>query len=220
MGWCWSALPRRHRWRVVCGVAEVSDVTSRILKEYVEALGFTPVFLGARSRACWVLLLWATLPSAPKSKSKRGFIWPCASIRHGRCCLIGKVLDGGCLDAFGPAWFRSPFVCDHRGCRTTASLWWVVEWIGRASRCFAHAAIFLLIGDRVLIAATMVTAVFYTMIRELWTFVCASVGEQVPPFNYRLRGFAVVQRDGMGNRSVQCREYLWEASRCRRTYLP
>jgi len=168
---------------VVCGVARSQNVHITDPEEYVEALGFTLYFLVPEVTCLLGLLLWAT-PAI--STEIEGQTWIYLALRRsGRSMvLIGKYLTA-------VAWTLSAALVSITVCvliigaADTARLWWVVSGLAVLS-CFAHAAIFLLIGT-VFYRRTMVTAVFYTMIVEYGlSFVPALVNKFT--VNYRLRG--------------------------------
>lgn len=168
---------------VVCTVARSREVHIAAPDEYVEALGFTVYFLIPEVTCLLGLLLWAT-PAI--STEIEGQTWIYLALRRsGRSMvLIGKYLTA-------VAWTLSAALVSITVCvwlvgsADASRLWWVMSGLAVLS-CFAHAAIFLLIGT-VFYRRTMVSAVFYTMLVEYGlSFVPALVNKFT--VNYRLRG--------------------------------
>ena len=165
-------------------------------EELIEPFGMTMYFLIPELTCLLGLLLWAT-PAV--STEIEGQTWVYLTMRSsGR----GVVLLGKFLTAV--VWTLSASLLAVALCTIVvgptigSELWWVLTQLVILS-CFAHAALYLLIGT-VFYRRTMVAAVVYTVLVEyVVSFIPAVVNKFT--INYRLRGLLADWMGWMGARS-------------------
>ncbi|TWU44506.1 ABC-2 family transporter protein [Rubripirellula tenax] len=164
-------------------IAEVTLGEKYEPSDFVEPFGFTVYFLVPEVTCLLGLLLWAT-PAI--STEVEGQTWIYLAMRQSgrRMVLFGKYLTA-------VAWTTSAALIAASACVLVIGgpemhrMWCVMSALVLLS-CFAHAAVFLLIGV-VFYRRTMVSAVAYTMVVEYGlSFIPALVNKFT--INYRLRG--------------------------------
>ncbi|MEM9588688.1 MAG: hypothetical protein AAGA03_15510 [Planctomycetota bacterium] len=161
----------------------------------VEPFGFTLYFLVPEVTCLLGLLLWAT-PAI--STEIEGQTWVYLALRRwGRTAvLLGKYLTA-VVWTLSAALVSIAVCVPMVGADVTLRMWAVMSGLAVLS-CFAHAALYVLIGV-IFFRRTMVAAVFYTMLVEYGvSFVPALVNKLT--INYRLRGLLA---DWMGWENVR-----------------
>lgn len=153
------------------------------LSPFIEPFGFTLYFLVPEVTCLLGLLLWATPAIGTEIE---GQTWVYLALRQSgrRMVLFGKYLTA-------VVWTLSAALVSISACvlligtDSMVRMWCVMSALAVLS-CFAHAAIFLLLGV-IFYRRTMVSAVLYTVFVEyVLSFVPAIVNQLT--VNYRLRG--------------------------------
>lgn len=151
--------------------------------DLLQPYGMTLYFLVPEVTCLLGLLLWAT-PAI--STEIEGQTWVYLTLRSSgrRAVLLGKYLTA-VVWTLSAALVAITICALATGTVEAFRMWWVLSSLAMLS-CFAHAALYILIGA-VFYRRTMVAAVLYTMVVEFGlSFVPALVNKFT--INYRLRG--------------------------------